>query len=133
VFGDFLDRFAIENRRAVDQDVDAAERFEHFTDHPLDLGDAFEIRAERMRAATRAPDSGDDRFRFGARAVVVDRDRGSASGQMLRDRPADAARRAGHQCGLAFEFHQGMPVSGFADAFGPKARGFIVASTAAAV
>jgi len=69
-------------------------------------GPAFEGSQIRcgMRATAGAIDVRDDGRSGACRVAVVDRDGGALGGQRQRDRATDAARRAGHQRGIAVQF-----------------------------
>src|SRR5208282_5955725 len=105
--GDFLERFAREDRSRVDEDVDSAERVEHVRDHLLDFGDVVEIGAEGPGLAAPPRDLSDNCVRLGVRAAIVNCDRSAVVGKVYRDRASDAAARASYQGNFSLEVHAG--------------------------
>src|SRR5216684_2253053 len=108
MLGEFFERLAVKDRRGVHEYVDTAHGANHFDDHPLDLGDPFEVCRKRQRLSPLPRDLCHQIFGLSARIAVMDRDSRAARGEIQRYCPADPASRSGDKRNLPFKFHQGF-------------------------
>ena len=85
----------------VDQHVEVAELLGHALDHRPGLLRIGEVGLGQQRSPAELGDLVHHLLGLGVAALVVHGHLGPFARQLQGDRPADAARRAGHQCRLA--------------------------------